>query len=443
MKAHTLWTLWTRVVKKCAGAVALTDAASGREWSFSEMHAEAIAASRALKRVRPGEAVAFVCPNGVEWWSRFLATQALGAAALPLDATLPESAWRDTAARAGAWWLWTDDGLTRVGKHRRRAPGVCCIKTTSGTTGEMKTVRCRPSHLIADGIQIIRTMKIRPRDRNLALIPFGHSYGLGNLVMPLILQGTPLVTASSFVPHQIAEWITRFRVTVFPSVPAVFRVLAEIPSIKELSPLRLAISAGAPLSPEIARAVHAKFGIRIHNFYGSSETGGICYDRTGFAVLKGGGVGRPMEGVRVRCSRGGRIEVRSQAVVPGSTGSRMGRYVLPDLGQWNARRELRLIGRRGTVANIGGRKVHPSEIEVALRSIAGVSDAWATVMGPSGGRDHLVAVVETVRPSADVERELAELLPVWKLPRRCVTTPCLPRTERGKTDRIRLQALLL
>ena len=47
------------------------------------------------------------------------------------------------------------------------------------------------------------------------------------------------------------------------------------------------ISAGAVLPPAVAQAFFERFGVKIHNFYGSSETGGICYDRTGSASLSG------------------------------------------------------------------------------------------------------------------------------------------------------------
>ena len=92
-----------------------------------------------------------------------------------------------------------------------------------------KAVECRAEHLLADGRNVIKAMGIRAGDINLAVIPLGHSYGLGNLVMPLILQGTAMVCAGDYVPRQLIEWIGRYRVTVFPAVPALLRVLAALP----------------------------------------------------------------------------------------------------------------------------------------------------------------------------------------------------------------------
>jgi acyl-coenzyme A synthetase/AMP-(fatty) acid ligase len=305
---------------------------------------------------------------------------------------------------------------------------ICCVKITSGSAAMPKAVECRAEHLLADGRNVIKTMGIRAGDLNLAVIPLGHSYGLGNLVMPLILQGTAMVCAGDYVPRQLVEWIGRYRVTVFPAVPALFRVLAALPPGRgNCDSLRTVISAGAVLTPAVAQAFFARYGIKIHNFYGSSETGGICYDRTGSASFTGRSVGKPLAGVSVTV-KAGRITVESPAVAV-----RGGRWRLGDFGEWNGRGELVLLGRAGQGANIGGKKVHPLEVERVLRALPGVTDA-AVWLGQSQGRDLLAAGVETAHSRAELERALAARLPAWKLPKAYVIARELPRTARGKLD---------
>jgi acyl-coenzyme A synthetase/AMP-(fatty) acid ligase len=384
-------------------------------------------------RFERGDRVAFCLPNGASWVALFLALQRLGLAAVPLDASLPGPACFEAAQslRCRALYL---EGKFHLLDHA--CPGknaLACIKVTSGTGGgPPKHVACRAEHLIADGSNIIRTMGIGPRDRNLAVIPLGHSYGLGNFVLPLILQGTPLVCAGRFVPRQLIEWIGHYRVTIFPSVPAIFRVLASLPLESRLAPLRLAISAGAPLTGEVARAFFERYGLKIHNFYGSSETGGICYDRRGHATLLGRSVGKPLTGVRVTVRRGV-IQVESSAVA-----KRAGCWRVPDRGKWNDLGELVLLGRRGREANLGGKKVHPSEVERALRAVPGISDAivWPAA---EAGRAFLQAAVETRLPLANIQQELCARLPQWKLPKRYLLMPELPRTGRGKVDALALR----
>ena len=115
--------------------------------------------------------------------------------------------------------------------------------------------------------------------------------------------------------HAIADEVARWRPTVFPTVPALLRALA-VSEVKPemLASLRTVISAGAPLAAEVAVAFHARFGRKVHSFYGSSETGGITYDRTGDAALTGRSVGTSLPGVRLMLGRGGRFTVDGAAV---------------------------------------------------------------------------------------------------------------------------------
>jgi acyl-CoA synthetase (AMP-forming)/AMP-acid ligase II len=110
-----------------------------------------------------------------------------------------------------------------------------------------------------------------------------------------------------------------------------------------------------------------------------------------------------------------------------------GRWRLNDFGEWNARGELTLLGRAGHGANIGGKKVHPLEIERVLRALPGVTDA-SVWLAHSNGRDLLAAAVETLQMQPQIEQALAAMVPAWKLPKLFVVMREFPRTARGKVD---------
>jgi acyl-coenzyme A synthetase/AMP-(fatty) acid ligase len=425
----SLWAHWTGLRERLPQKIVLIDAAKEASWTVQALTEKSLRFSEFLSGYRAGERIAFRLPNGPGWFALFLALQRAGLAAVPLDGGMPVEGCLEVARRLGARSLYLDGEFHSLGKAAApRKKNCCCIKLTSGTGALPKAIECRAEHLEADGRNIIASMGIRRGDLNLAVIPLGHSYGLGNLVMPLILQGTAMAAAGDYVPRQLVEWIGRYRVTVFPGVPALFRVLAALPAgLGNLDSLRTALSAGAMLAPAVAQAFFARYGIKIHNFYGSSETGGICYDRTGGASLSGRSVGKPLTGVSVTV-RARRITIESPAV---ATHSR--RWTAADGGEWNPRGELVLLGRVGAGANIGGKKVHPLEVERVLRALPGVTDAvvWRW---QSQGRDLLAAGVETAQARADLERALAAHLPAWKLPKAWVVARELPRTARGKLD---------
>jgi long-chain acyl-CoA synthetase len=434
-KAGLLWKHWQEQQSRFQKKVVLIDAVTGKKWTAQNLTESSFVFAEKLKLYSAGQRLAFRLPNGAEWFSLFLALQRAGLAAIPLDAGMPLEGCLETARRFGARALYFDGTFHALDPGTARPKACSCVKVTSGSGALPKAVECRAEHLLADGSNVIATMGLRRSDLNLAAIPLGHSYGLGNLVMPLIQQGTAVVCAAEYVPRQLVEWIARYRVTVFPAVPALFRVLAALPGKSRLGSLRTAISAGAVLAPAIAQAFFDRYGLKIHNFYGSSETGGICYDRTGLAALTGRSVGKPLAGVTV-VVKSGRVMVGSSAVA-----TRSGRWRLGDFGEWNPRGELVLLGRMGQGANIGGKKVNPLEVERALRSLPGVSDAavWAW---QSAGRDLLAAGIETSQSRAEIERALSKKLAVWKLPRTLFVANELPRTARGKLNLIALRKLV-
>lgn len=432
---------WQRTVRRHHGKRAIVEAASGQACTFDELAARATAwrarhvpAEAALR----GRAVVFAVPNGIAWFEMFLGLAEAGAVLVPLDPGEPPVEQRRVALalRAAGWW----DGTRVIALPRPRtyrSPETCLIKLTSGTTGAPRPLVFTAGQLLADGRQVCAAMGIRFQDLNYALIPFGHSYGLGNLVVPLLAQGVPLVCGAAPLPSAIAADFARWQPTVFPSVPAVWRALcsAEL-GLDALRSLRLAISAGAPLPTDVAREFVVRYRRRIHAFYGSSETGGIAFDRGGTATLAGG-VGRPLGGVKLTPITGGRVRVASAAVFTQGN-RRPGSWVPPDRVAIDRHGELALLGRRGTIAKIAGRRVNLAEISTRLRGLPGVQEVWVGTGGDGAGV--LGAAVVSARSPAELRAALLADSAPWKIPKKWAVLEQFPVTARGKTDVHALQA---
>src|SRR5262249_15741291 len=122
------------------------------------------------------------------------------------------------------------------------------------------------------------------------------------------------------LPRAVLVDLAKTRATVFPGMPVFYQAFCEMKDVPALPSLRLCISAGAPLRGSLAEAFHSKFKQPIHSFSGSSECGGICYDREGTA-FEDGFVGEPMKNVDIEFvdanADSSQIRVRSPAVADG------------------------------------------------------------------------------------------------------------------------------
>jgi acyl-CoA synthetase (AMP-forming)/AMP-acid ligase II len=432
----TLLSKWKNLVRTAPQATAVIEAAGEKVFLRAEIAARAEAWRSARTEPLAGQRVVFALPNSAAWFEVFLGLLQAGAVPAAIDAAEPPSAQRELARAVGATWLWSDGRLEKISPPRRpHHPDVCLLKITSGSTGTPRALPFTHAQILADGRQVCRTMGIDPGDLNLAVIPLGHSYGLGNLVVPLLAQGTPLVCASAPMPHALAADCARWRPTVFPAVPALLRALAASDiALDAWRSLQLVISAGAPLPAETAEAFFAQTGRSPQAFYGTSETGGITFDRGSEATREGRSVGTPLTGVQLRFGRGRRFVVASAAV-----GGR-GNFSPADQAELNTHGELVLLGRTGRMVKIAGRRLDLTELETALRRVPGVRDALAA---PHPTRsDQLAAALATDLPANAVRGALRERLASWKIPRRLIVLPSFPLTARGKTDARALQKLL-
>jgi acyl-CoA synthetase (AMP-forming)/AMP-acid ligase II len=293
-------------------------------------------------------------------------------------------------------------------------------------------------------------MGFNGEDRFLVTVPLSHAYGLSMLASPAWLLGATLIFPMIGGEFEAAE---EFAATILPSVPFWFEAhLARSADLPPLAPsLRLLISAGAPLRSKTALAWEKTHGRAIHVLYGSSECGGICYDRTGTAAERSR-VGSPITGVQVDLDESGLISVRSAAVTTGyfpSSPKRRssiedGCFRTEDLGEF-VDGELALLGRTSEWINVKGRKVNPREIEFILEQMPSVTDVVVLRRElPDGQGEGIRAVIACAPGSIHFPEVLAwcsSRLVSHKIPRSIAFVEQLPRTSRGKLDRAALMIM--
>jgi acyl-CoA synthetase (AMP-forming)/AMP-acid ligase II len=406
-----LYERWQKITRDRRHEVALRDLASGQCWTFAQLE-------RAAETPAPGRPE-MICPQSHSPEFIFAVLRA----------------WRSRAV------------VCPLEPHERPPsvpppPPPCChLKITSATTGAPRTIAFTGEQLAADADNIVATMGLRPDWPNLAVISLAHSYGFSNLVLPLLLQGIPLILAPSPLPEAVRRAAEGHPHLTLAGVPALWRAWHGVAAIPHN--VRLAISAGAPLPLALEQAVFAAHGLKIHNFYGSSECGGIAYDATTVPRTDDACVGQPMQNVDLALEPDGALVVRSSAVgetywpKPSDTLGR-GRFQTSDLAELQAG-AVYLRGRAGDQINVAGRKVSPAAIEQVLREHEAVAECL--VFGvPSGNADRadlIVACVAAKRHSTaeELKQFLLRKLPGWQVPREWWFVPSLEANTRGKVSR--------
>jgi long-chain acyl-CoA synthetase len=459
------------VCRDRAGSTAVHTIETGSNTTFEDLEnaADLIrAALRDLGVVRGAAVVSFVGNHPI-CFSTIVACLEAGVALVPLgEATAAEAAILVEQARAAAVITNRELPLAFVGQSALTAdvsmyrladrlteppyPPSVVLKLTSGSTDLPKAAVASEANLVNDGRHIVEAMGIVPEDINYACIPLSHSYGIGNVVMPLLWQGSRVVLRQSFSPSRLLADVSTTKATVFPGVPFMFERVESAGGIERLpSCLRLLITAGAPIDARTVSWCRARLDRKVHSFYGSSETGGIAYDESD-DVSEPLNVGRamPETSISIRQSadsaHSGRIFVTGNAVASGYANADQddarpaffdGGFLTGDIGYVNDMGRLVLEGRVSRLINISGRKVDPAEVQRRLIQVPGIADA--RVLGIADGMRGEELVAFLIRTDAEltpiaIRQRCAETLSTHKIPRQFIFVDRFPVNARGKID---------
>jgi long-chain acyl-CoA synthetase len=420
-----LYDRWQQIVRAHPGEEALIDGRTGRRWTFGQLDDDArhYVPPPSAHTSDPSRDVIFPCGMTAEFVLQTL------------------SAWRNHQLLCPLELGAVPPPLAPLPEDKR----VVHLKQTSATSGQARMVLFTAEQLAADAAQIVSTMGLRPDWPNLGCISLAHSYGFSNLVLPLLLHGIPLFLLEAPLPESVRRAVADLGPVTLPAVPALWRAWQEA---GVLSPqIRLAISAGAPLPVALEQAIFQGSNLKVHNFYGSTECGGIAYDRSTVPRAEDACIGGAMDQVTLTLATSGCLEVRSAAVGLGywpepEPTLRDGSFQTSDLAE--IKNELiYLRGRTGDQINVAGRKVAPETIERALRDHPDIAECLVFgVPGADSGRGDLIVacVVTKTKPQGAMEENswrqfLLSRLPAWQVPKEWRRVENLRPNERGKLSR--------
>jgi malonyl-CoA/methylmalonyl-CoA synthetase len=440
----------------------------GRNWTFGEVDEASNRMANVLlaRGVRRRDRVCVYLPNSADYIALFLACAKTGIIFVPVNILYREREIGQIRSDAEPALFVDGVELERLNREANTASAArphadldgsapAAIVYTSGTTGTSKGAVLSHKNFAVNALNLVEAWRMTEVDRLLLPLPLFHVHGLGNGVHCWLASGCRMRLLERFEHQKAAEEFLSFRPTVFFGVPAMYVRLLEIEgeTARRIgSGARLFVSGSAPLPPQVMDEFEQRFGQRILERYGMSETLmniGNPYD----GERRAGTVGFPFPGVEVRLldesgqdvedGQPGEVHLRGGNVFSGywkrpeatEAAFRDGWFKTGDIAVRSADGYYALQGRRSDLIISGGFNIYPREIEELLLEQPGVREA-AVVSAPDRVRGEMpVAYFAGETDGAALEAVCREKLASFKVPRAFVRVSALPRTALGKVQK--------
>ena len=457
-----------------------------REFTYPEILAESIRTAQLLQAagLKPGERAALWLRNSPEFVFNLFGIFAADGVAVPINSFLRPvevaHVIRDSGAKIlvaepdqkaeiiasgqlpeGVRVLSIDDlpylqPTGAIPKPLRQNQDLAVLIYTSGTTGKPKGAMLTHANLLHNVASCRVMLEVNAPDRFVVLLPMFHSFMLTVGILLPLLTGASLICIKGLQsPRQIVEEIIRRHGTILPAMASIFRALAHLPTGLELASLRLCVSGAGPLPGEILRAFNTRHPkIPLIEGYGLSEASPVVSVNPVKGPWHAGTIGVPIPGVEISiqdehgthldtgidgeiCVRGGNVmtgywndEVKTAEAL------RNGWLLTGDIGHRRPDGWFVVTDRKKDMLKPNGINVYPREIEEVIYRFPGIKEA-AVVGEPCEKRGERAVAFVAVDDGHQFDENalltyLKSHLADYKLPRRVIQLPALPKNGTGK-----------
>ncbi len=468
--------------------------------------AESLSAHLAARGVAPGDRVALLFPNCIEFCIAYFAVMRLGAIVVPLNNRLAprEFAYivNDAAPRTLilGYQFWDTyesfreeldvsldliyagsepregaavfDELVRPGPEIPISPEIssdapACIMYTSGTTGLPKGAVMSHRNIFANARNCGVHMGYRERDVTLIVVPLFHVTGLNTQMAALFYVGGTTVIMRAYNTAGMIELLAEHKVTTMITVPTMYTLMLVNPALEtaNLSSLRAFSYGGAPMAHDTIKALSDRLGVDLFNAYGLTETSSLTTTMPPCDTLrKGDSVGLPVTGVQLRVvgpagenlppDMVGELWVKGPNVVtsywnkPEATAKDLadGWLRTGDYARIDDEGFVFVVDRMKDMINRGGENIYSIEVESALLAHPKVLEA-SVVPRPHTVFGEVVHAFVVPAPDAQpTEHEVIEhcrmLIADYKVPASVTFLNELPRNPGGKVLKTDLRSMV-
>jgi acyl-CoA synthetase (AMP-forming)/AMP-acid ligase II len=444
--------------------------------------------------LKPGDRVAIVLPNGLEFLVVFLALTharliavllnpaekldkirffiedaqaravvAEGAKFEVMEATagLDLPIWQPRVDPRGVVELPELPNASRASIDAPNPDDIALFAYTSGTTGRPKCVPLSHGNVLWSALNIASRYELTPADCSLVVLPMFHGHGLIGSALSTLASGGSVVVPPRFSASEFWKLFREHRATWYSAVPTIHQILlerADSDGAPHSGP-RFIRSCSAPLAPTVLTKLETRFGAPVLEAYGMTEAAHqVATNPLPPRVRKPGTVGFSAEisiidenGRHLAANIPGEVVVRGPNLMRGYRNNPEanaaafidGWFRTGDIGVIDNDGYLALTGRIKELINRGGEKISPAEVQAVLLEHPAVAEAAVFgVPDPKYGEEVSAAVVLRGAATAqELQVYCRTRLADFKVPKLIHLVSAIPKNAVGKVSRGDLTAL--
>jgi oxalate---CoA ligase len=444
--------------------------------------------------LKPGDCVAIVLPNSLEFLVVFLALTYARLVAAPLNpadkpdeirffiedaqaqAVVAEGGnltvrvatvglglpiWQPRVDSRGFVQLPELPPTSRTSIDAPNPDDIALFAYTSGTTGRPKCVPLSHGNVLWSSRNIAAHYDLTSADCSLVVLPLFHGHGLIGTALSTLASGGSVIVPPRFSASAFWKLFREHHATWYSAVPTIHQVLlerADSDGAPHSGP-RFIRSCSAPLAPTILTKLENRFGAPVLEAYGMTEAAHqVASNPLPPLPRKPGTVGLSSEisiidenGRHLAANTPGEVVVRGPNVMRGYRNNPEanaaafidGRFRTGDIGAIDNDGYLALTGRIKDLINRGGEKISPAEVEAVLLEHPAVAEASVFgVPDPKYGEEVSAAVVLRGAATAqELQIYCRTRLADFEVPKLIHLVSAIPRNAMGKVQRHDLTAL--
>ncbi len=348
--------------------------------------------------------------------------------------------------------------LALIDKTKPDDPAV--ILFTSGSEGAPKGVVLSHKNFLANRYQLASRIDFGPQDVVFNCLPMFHAFGLlGGMLLPM-LSGIKVFFYPSPLHYRVVpELIYDSNATILFGTDTFLTGYARFANPYDFYALRYVFAGAEKLKEETQRVWFEKFGIRIFEGYGATETAPVLCVNTAMHH-RAGTVGRFLPGIETRLEpvpgihEGQKLFVKGPNVMLGYMKDDKpgvlqpladGWYDTGDIVSVDGEGYVSILGRVKRFAKVGGEMVSLAAVEDVINALwPGNIHAVVTVPDEKKGE---ALVLMTDKQDAKLDALLDAFhrrgLPELSLPRRLMKCEVLPLLGTGKVDYVQARQIAL